>query len=77
MRKGMGDFVFLYIGIFVVWLLRGCKYSLGEEMRKVGRQDFSRRPEGVIGLVLFLLFVGFIVFYFCGAFEHEADSDDQ
>jgi hypothetical protein len=50
----MWDVIFVYIGVAFVWLLKGCKYSLSQELKRVRHDDFFRRREGLIGLAIIL-----------------------
>lgn len=52
------DDLCVFIGVGVLWISRGCKYSLWRELKTVEAGDFWRRKDGIIGLVFTASFVG-------------------
>jgi hypothetical protein len=48
------------VGVIVYWLLRGCQYDLGQELREIEPLDFFRRPEGAVGLATLLAIAGIV-----------------
>jgi hypothetical protein len=47
------DDLCVMFGVVVVWLFKGCKYSVWKELKTIKPLDFIRRPEGMIGFVAF------------------------
>jgi hypothetical protein len=47
------DDICVVFGVIVVWLAKGCKHSLKEEINGIEVGDFWRRREGILGLATF------------------------
>ena len=54
------DDLCVFIGVGIIWLSRGCRYSLWRELKTVKAGDFWRRAEGIIGLIFTALIVGIV-----------------
>jgi hypothetical protein len=63
------DDVCVYIGVIVVWMVKGGKYSLCDKLSEVKAFDFLRRREGIIGLATIIAISGL-----CGLFMHFLDK---
>jgi hypothetical protein len=55
---GLSDLC-VFLGVFVIWLCRGCKHNLSEELKKGGL------PEGIVGLAML---TGLVLLVFFGWF---------
>jgi hypothetical protein len=54
------DNICVLVGAFVLWLARGCSYSLEKEIPKKANEGLGRLsnwPEAVTGLVVLIVFV--------------------
>jgi hypothetical protein len=54
------DDICVFIGVAVMWLAKGCKYSLWKKLKKVKAGDFWSHREGIIGLATIFAIVGLI-----------------
>lgn len=58
------DDLCVFVGVAILWLLRGCRYSLWQEMKTVKAGDFWSRREGIIGLVALVAMVAAVALVF-------------
>jgi len=49
------DDLCVFVGVIVVWVVKGCEYSLRQKLREIKFGDFWCRREGVIGLATILI----------------------
>jgi hypothetical protein len=52
------DDLCVFVGVVVVWLAKGTKYSLMDKLNEVKPFDFFRRLEGIIGLATLIALSG-------------------
>ena len=54
------DDLCVYIGVIVLWTVKGGKYSLLDKLHEVKPLDFFRRIEGIIGLATIIIILGLL-----------------
>jgi hypothetical protein len=53
------DNLCVFIGIIVIWLVRGCSYNIDHEVHKIHKGAFPHWREALVGLITILLGYGF------------------
>ncbi len=72
MRDLFFDFLVQFIGAFVVWLFKGCKGKLSDEM--AGPYDSSSKTWRNFAITLLIFLIGFAIVFKIGVSNSEVEK---